>query len=68
MTGTEGDQETADGSSTQALFLAVVVFVTFGVVLFVVSRYGPAGLSRQADALIGCLGVVPVSAGNVLER
>ncbi|WP_207589736.1 hypothetical protein [Halomontanus rarus] len=66
MTGTDGDQETADGSSTQALFLAVVVFVTFGVALFVISRYGPAGLSRQADALIGCLSVVPVSVGNVL--
>lgn len=68
MTGTEGDQETADGSSTQALFLAVVVFVTFGVVLFVVSRYGPAGLSRQADAVAGCLGLVPTAVGSVLER
>lgn len=68
MTGSEGDQETAEGSSTQALFLALVVFVTFGLVLLVLSRYGPAGLARQADAVIGCLGLVPTAVGNVLER
>ncbi|MCU4744696.1 hypothetical protein OB955_19630 [Halobacteria archaeon AArc-m2/3/4] len=70
MTESEGDQETAEGSTTQALVLALVVFVTFGFALLVISRYGPAGLSGQADAVTGStsLSVVPAAVATGIEN